>query len=177
LTTNTEVSIAPKPHTGPGTKPKSGSKAAGEASRQTEDPSPPKIAEHSDSISVVLRVLPHTAYGNIEFPEGGDSEILAYIACNALNSPLVNLETAERFSEALLQRLPPPMDPSSTSKGLESDPQPQSITLTGGKVKSEEQEGARSGARVYFARREGLAANHVMFSALPEGVEEWDLVK
>ncbi|KAH6914246.1 peroxisome biogenesis factor 1 [Coprinopsis sp. MPI-PUGE-AT-0042] len=179
LTTNTEVSIAPKPHKLQPAKAGPGNKAAGESSPQTENASPPKSTDPSDSANMVLRVLPNTTYAGIEFPESGDSEILAYIACKALRkeSSLVKEENTDRFSEALVQRLTPPVDPSSTSKGLESESQPQSISLSGGKAKGEEQETGRSGARVYFSYHEGLAANHIIFSALPDGVEEWDLVK
>lgn len=177
LTTNTEVSIAPKPHKP--TKAKSGSEAAVDPSPQTGNASPAKIPGHPDSVDLVLRVLPNTTYGKVEFPEGGGSEILAYIGCNAFQKELLIAkdESIEKFSEALLQRLPPPIDPSSTSKEPESEPQSQNLSLTGGKTKGEEQDAGNSGIRVHFSYHEGVAMNHIMFSGLPDGVEEWDLVK
>lgn len=163
LTTNTEVSIAPKLHKPPVEKPTTS------ATTSKQDP----------STTAVFRVLPASFYPEIEFPDAQDSDILAYISFDSFQNDVLSTEDRKsKFIAMQLKSLTPPVDPlASSSKQAEPEVQPRSISLAGGKPNGNEGSDPEPSSGVYFAHNSDLPVNHIIFSVLPETVEDWDLVR
>ncbi|RDB24902.1 Peroxisome biosynthesis protein PAS1 [Hypsizygus marmoreus] len=175
LTTNTEVSIAPKPHS---------------RKESTNIPSSSKTANTINSLPVstkpkhrpvVLRVLPQRILGT-HFPSHAGPELVAYVS----PSTFAELHQANKPSgdnngiaclKSTLKRLPPPIDPSSppSTSAPESTPMTR-IIKAGATDKEKESNGANSTDHVFVGYLAGIPESHVVFPAAPREVEEWDIV-
>jgi len=155
LTTNTEVSIAPKLH-------KRKETTFTEQSISSESQS--QLARKSNID--VLRVLPARLASFIGHTNHSGPELLAFVSSKTLSllqSHSSDLDSST-FLPASFKRLQPPVNPSSSA----SDPSPNEFLHTT-KISDV--------ADLYIGVVEGIMDNHIVFFAQPNVVEEWDLVR
>lgn len=180
LTTNTEVSIAPKLRSSQQTSSK---KSTAPTSTTTNDPPKPKLP------SKTLRVIPPHVLPPQTFPlptEGYTSaDALAYVSqrtwAGLTNTPYPLPQTAasdRQFYKTALAKLKPPPNP------VESDaaapiPEPVAKILNaGGSEKVDEKgDGKKKETSVWVGWADGVTESHVAFPVGVEGVGEWDLVR
>ncbi|KAJ7188574.1 P-loop containing nucleoside triphosphate hydrolase protein [Mycena filopes] len=178
LTTNTEVSIAPKLHA---------KKAPPRQANGVPNGLPPTTTAVAKDASTphpiispqILRVLPPHLLA-LPFPEHSGPEILAYVS----PATFLLIHTHSRspaddavYYKTLLKRLSPPTDPSATPAAV---PAPATRVLNPGNATAEA--GPSAGGvggeveELYVRAVEGVPESHVAFFA-GQGVEEWDLVR
>ncbi|KAF6760183.1 peroxisome biogenesis factor 1 [Ephemerocybe angulata] len=180
LTTNTEVSIAPKLHKS--TALLSGKDASNSKQRLNKPvPTGSTVSERqapNNSSSKTLRVLPARLVSTVAFPEPSGTEFLSFIAPNTFgDQPPATTGTKIKFRRGQLRRLSPPSDPSS-SEAAPQDTSPKSLNLgSSAGDKAEDKSGSTGGKDILIALHEDIPPHHIILSALPEGVEEWDLVR
>ncbi|KAF7362140.1 putative peroxisomal biogenesis AAA ATPase pex1 [Mycena venus] len=175
LTTNTEVSIAPKLHSKKSARrPVNGVPQAqtGASSSTATAPSDASVARPPVSPHD-LRVLPPHLLG-LPFPEPTGSEIVAYVSPATFS--LLHFAAAPDdavYHKTLLKRLPPPADPSAPPP---SAAPPMTRVLNAGA-------GADAGPTIggdvgelYVRGVEGVPENHVALISVG-GIEDWDLVR
>ncbi|TFK23693.1 peroxisome biogenesis factor 1 [Coprinopsis marcescibilis] len=170
LTTNTEVSIAPKMHKRKPMAANDKPSSQEEAKKSTG----PCSASEKEARSVILRVVPSSIFPTIRFPNVTGSEILGVVASDTLEQANLQPGLSGQFFEVQFKRLSPPVDPSS-SKSSDPEPQQRSISLGGGKLADVRSPAPRT--ELYVGHHTELPSQHIVFSVLPEGVEEWDLVR
>lgn len=186
LTTNTEVSIAPKLHRSQGPTPSSASSSSKSRVTTSQTNGGPakeaNVAEDEVRRNVrILRVLPKRLLRR-PFSEYTGAELIAYVSPSAFSKlkPFHefnnNRETIVCFQMAL-KRLPPPIDPLTTSP-IPSTSTPRILkpeTTDRANGVDGQQDGA-SGS-IFVGWVDDIPKNHIVFPALPDGVEEWDLVQ
>ncbi|THU89378.1 AAA-domain-containing protein [Dendrothele bispora CBS 962.96] len=176
LSTNTEVSIAPKLHSRPQNTPsKSTSKDKPSSSDLQATPSAhtkPKTA--SNTVSQILRVLPERVL-SLPTPSYDGTEILGYVSPRTFSSlfPSIKPDTST-YHKVNYKRLEAPIDPSEPPSAQEAAPQPAPKILNAGEDKPAP---PIDDEDVFICSMQGLVDQHVVFSNLPKGVEEWDLVR
>ncbi|KAJ7350362.1 P-loop containing nucleoside triphosphate hydrolase protein [Mycena albidolilacea] len=169
LTTNTEVSIAPKLHsqkrpqvngTPNGAPPATATAAPNEASV----PSPPVSPQ-------TLRVLPPHLLG-LPFPEHTGPEVLAYVspATFSLLHPSAPIDETV-YHKTPLKRLHPPADPSAPSPSA-APPVTRVLNAAG----TAESSTGGDVEEVYVRAVESVPESHVAFISAG-GIEDWDLVR
>ncbi|KAJ7745492.1 P-loop containing nucleoside triphosphate hydrolase protein [Mycena maculata] len=174
LTTNTEVSIAPKlhvkkqpPHVNGVQKTSGGA----ETSPLTKEASTagPAISPQ------VLRVLPPHLF-SLPFPEHTGTEVLAYVSPAAflLLQPNAS-EDDGLYHKTLLKRLPPPIDPSAPPPAGPPSPLPR--VLKPGTADVDADAGPSESAELYVRGVAGVPASHVVLVTIPGIAEDWDLVR
>ncbi|KAJ7125012.1 P-loop containing nucleoside triphosphate hydrolase protein [Mycena epipterygia] len=175
LTTNTEVSIAPKLHS------KTLSRLANGSSHGPNGAigQPTNIAPKDAPISTpaiapqVLRVIPPHILG-LSFPEHTGPEALAYVspAIFLLLHPGSSAEDAV-YHRTLMKRLAPPVDPSAPPT---VDPTPPATRIL--KAGNSDAGPSNSGEveQLYVRGVEGVPESHVAFFSV-QGIDEWDLVR
>lgn len=183
LTTNTEVSIAPKLHRlsrGPTTTARSGLAAAGNVGTSLTKEA--NITEDAMQQSAqILRVLPQRIVHPC--PEYIGSELTAYVSPSTFS----HLKPLHKFSkdagmvvcfQSTLSRLQPPVDPSLITSQSSPAPVPRILKPEASEnfnhVDGKQDSAAGS---VFVGWAEGVPDNHIVFPAFPDGVEEWDLVQ
>lgn len=186
LTTNTEVSIAPKPHRSQGPTSSSMSSKTGFTTAQTTDtPSPKEVNITENAVrrnAQILRVLPKRI---IRPPcsEYTGSELIAYVSPSAFlqlkpfDKSIKDTTTISCFQTAF-KRLPPPIDPSSPASPTSPTPiarimKPEAAD----KVNHLNSQQDSAPGRLYVGCTEGIPENHMVFPALPDTIQEWDLVQ
>jgi peroxin-1 len=174
LTTNTEVSIAPKPHrpqqTGTGTAYGGPGKAL--PPKEVQKPSENDKGATSTQ-SRVLRVLPRRLVHTV-LPEYQGIELLAYVAVPVFRELYGTSRpdnTAQSFTciKSTIKRLVPPIDPTSQS----------SVQTNGSEPRGDKSAADHDGGRatyIFVGALDDLPPGHIVFPAAPEGVEEWDNV-
>ncbi|KAF5386195.1 hypothetical protein D9615_002287 [Tricholomella constricta] len=181
LTTNTEVSIAPKLHRSERRSEISGSKTKSTA--QDVPAATSSGGKHSQKLaSQVLRALPHRiSHGAL--PEYSGSELVAYVSLSTFAQLHVAGNTKEENNPILcfkstFKRLLPPPDPSSSSSGPSPPPAPHTrIIKPGAADKEPPSDTGNSAADVIFVGPlNGLPEGHIVFPAAPGNVEDWDLL-
>lgn len=186
LTTNTEVSIAPKLHRSQGPTPSTPSKFA---TKTTDSSLQQDTSITEDAIrrnAQLLRVIPQRILRSA-CSEYNGPELTAYVS-PATYSQLkpshggFNKNTATVLCfEATLKRLPPPVDPSLTTLPTSHAPAPIPRILKpeaadkADHVDAQKQDDPLRSVFVGWA--EGIPENHVVFPALPDSAEEWDIVQ
>ncbi|KAJ2931208.1 hypothetical protein H1R20_g5824, partial [Candolleomyces eurysporus] len=180
LTTNTEVSIAPKLHQNkdaPRSKPSAqrGEKQA----PSTSQANPSEAPIQTSGVPRTLRVLPARFFHGVEFPDISGPEILSYVSVQTFQKRVAPDEQNVEFYRCQLRPLSPPADPSSPSSGpAPPDTAPRSLNLGSGEKADETKQSASQNTRDILAGvHNDIPQHHIVFSALPEGVEEWDLVR
>ncbi|KAJ6495661.1 P-loop containing nucleoside triphosphate hydrolase protein [Mycena vitilis] len=172
LTTNTEVSIAPKLHPKKQSRPVNGVSHGtnGVASTSTAPKDAPVV--HPPVSPQVLRVLPPHLLG-LPFPEHTGPEVLAYVspATFALLHSSSEADDAV-YHKTVLKRLSPPTDPSA-SPTADWTPPPTRVLNAGNVVPS-----PSSGEidELYVRGVEGVPDSQVAFFPAQQ-IEEWDLVR
>ena len=175
LSADTEVSIAPKLH----------SNKQISASRNSLVNSHTNMAKNlsvngvstepttpSKDGSSILRVLPVRLLRDIRFPRYSNSDSLAYVS--RVTFAHVSKSSADSFYCGQFRPLVSPTDPTVTPPPPLQNPDPV-LASSGGSGGSNI---ASSGSgKVWIGTSEGLPAGHIVFFVLPEGVDEWGLVR
>jgi peroxin-1 len=178
LSTNTEVSIAPKLHSNKqisSNSPANGHTPTVKSLAANDTSTAPTIP--SKDGSCLLRVLPARLLPNIRFLHCSDFDSLAYISRVTFAQLHTSKSTADSFYCGQFRPLSSPADSTATPPPPPQNPDPVLVRLSsssgseGGKVVS-----SKSG-KLWIGTSEGLPAGHVVFFVLPEGVDEWGLVK
>ncbi len=165
LTTNTEISIVPNLH-----QPRAGARQNEHANRESMiTPSPSLQARTSE----VLRILPSRLSSSTKRPEHNGSELIGFVSSNTL--ALLQSENNQgdsTFIHVSLRKLQSPHNPSFTGPDHDST---QGSRLANGEPSSKSR--ANDTMDVYIGIAKSLLAGHIVFPVLPEGWEEWDLVR
>ncbi|KAF9047391.1 P-loop containing nucleoside triphosphate hydrolase protein [Panaeolus papilionaceus] len=184
LTTNTEVSIAPKLH-----KAKKAKDASQPVAKQLNGSGKLSAKEERETSSTstttttqMLRILPTRLFPSWGYSSYDGTELLAGVSARTL-AGLMETEhylldlTKPRFYPGHFHRLSPPLDP---SPSINPAPAPETTTRVlnpgSSKESTEPASGQPSADEIYVGLFHDVPHNHIVFSALPEGVEDWDLV-
>jgi peroxin-1 len=173
LTTNTEVSIAPKPHSKKQIRPaNSSSNGPNDPASTTAPPKDASIANLTIS-SQILRVIPPQLL-RLSFPEHAGPEVFAYVSPEVLLLLHPAASTDDNvYYKTLMKRLPPPADPSAPPT-INSMP-PVTRVLKAGNTDASSTNGGEI-EEIYVRGVESIPGSHVAFYSVP-GIEEWDLVR
>ncbi|KAF8971068.1 P-loop containing nucleoside triphosphate hydrolase protein [Flammula alnicola] len=187
LTTNTEVSIAPKLHRNretPLSKPSVNGNATQNAKPTVNGiTKAPEPLPTQKATSEILRVIPSRLVSSLRHPEYSGSELLVFISPRTLaqlqDLDLPSHETRTWFRHATFKKLPSPNDPSSSSSSPPPAPEPSARVLNPGVREDADLVGVAPShpGDIYIGTSEGIPTGHIVYSALPKGLEEWDLVK
>ncbi|KAJ7690688.1 P-loop containing nucleoside triphosphate hydrolase protein [Mycena rosella] len=164
LTTNTEVSIAPKPHAKKQRTQRC--RTINNCASQGRVCTDPVIAPQ------MLRVIPPYLLG-LSFPEHAGPEVLAYVspATFSLLHPTSSRED-DVYHRTLVKRLSPPADPSAPATGAPAPPVAR--VLKAGNVDSGFTDSGEV-EELYARAVEGVPGSHVALFSV-QGIEEWDIV-
>lgn len=184
MTTNTEVTIAPK--LSRNKQISSNQKLNGTSDSSAANvPASGIVSESPELASQTLRVLPLRIVPPVLFPKSSGSELLAFVSPNTF-SRLYPSRNEDRDSWALqfwktnIKCLTPPVDPSSPTLPTSVSPdlaiRPQNPG--GGEMGFDKiNKTGTTNDDVFIGITKQLPANHVVFLNLPDGVEEWDLLR
>ncbi|KDR75275.1 hypothetical protein GALMADRAFT_226942 [Galerina marginata CBS 339.88] len=185
LTTNTEVSIAPKLH-------------------KREDSTLPKplLNDHREPSTIplvngvsdakltsskvafeVLRVLPSRLVPSPRYPEHNGSELLACVSPSTLallrgsNSPIFGYTTTSFFQGTFVKLASPP-DPSSLSSSSPPPAEPSTRVFSAATRDDPDSNGKKTSNPddIFIGLLEQIPYGHIVYLALPDGLKEWDLV-
>lgn len=186
LTTDTEVSIAPKLHHNrdpPLSKRVVNGKVEPALSPVVNGVSKPSSNSlTSATLSVILRVLPSRLIPCPDFPEHTGVGLLSFVhpktlAQLSLESSHVD-PTVALFSQGTYKILTPPPNPSSSSANSPPLAEPPVRVLNSATRGDAVSLGvSMSPGELYIGTSDNIPIGHVVFIALPEGLEEWDLVR
>ncbi|KAJ3508041.1 hypothetical protein NLJ89_g5972 [Agrocybe chaxingu] len=183
LTTNTEVSIAPKLHQN---KPSTSKKALvnGHPTSITKStlngvanvslpPSASKVEVES------LRVLPSWLFPSL--PESNGPELLAFVSPKThaqlrYSATSKGPPRSDTFFCGTLKAAPSPVDPSSPSTPPVLEPTARILNAASSATAANGITSTRSG-EVYVGISEDVPSGHIVLSALPENIKEWDIVR
>ncbi|TRM69216.1 P-loop containing nucleoside triphosphate hydrolase protein [Schizophyllum amplum] len=170
LTTDTEVSIAPKPH-------RRGA-AAGKPRTTEANASESHTKPHPQSKSTLLRVLPVRL--SVAAPEHTGPELLCYVSRTTLKTLDASVALAPgAFRKARLKRLTPPSDPlagPSRSPEVEAAPRILAPGAPGQGIVTDEKPD-EDGEVVYITTLDGVPDRTVVLPVLSRSLEEWDIAK
>ncbi|KAF9453962.1 AAA-domain-containing protein [Macrolepiota fuliginosa MF-IS2] len=186
LTTNTEVSIAPKLHknqqrapskSAPDTTTKPADEA-GSSNAMSKSPTKPGKIE-------LLRVLPSRF---VKIPSTDSvSELVAFVSpatFNALFEPESRRDDESNVCfQVQFKRLPGPVDPTSNTDSTPPNQVSTARVLKAGsadKEKNNDQvnaQGVPGTGEVYIGCSPNIIDQHIVFAALTNGIEEWDTVR
>ncbi|KAF8070403.1 P-loop containing nucleoside triphosphate hydrolase protein [Lyophyllum atratum] len=181
LTTNTEVSIAPKPHRTERRSEPNGLKnkaAVQDVSDTTGTEEKPSLKRNSQ----VLRVLPHKI-SRVALPEYSGPKFVAYVSPSTFTQLHVSRNVVEKSTsiscfKSTLKRLSPPPDPSSSSSVTPTPPPVTRIIKPGATDRNQpSNDNGHSGDEfIFIGSLSGLPESHIVFPAAPGSVEDWDLL-
>ena len=183
LTANTEVIIAPKPHQAQGPAPSPMFSNSGLTTIQTIGTLPPKEPNISEVAvwqnTQIVRVLPwrilRTPYCEYTGPE-----LTAYVSPYTFSqlrpSHKFVRNTATACFQTNFKRLSPPIHSSTTS--LPNSPilhisKPEAVDKVD-RVDGQQTSASRS---MFVGWADGIPEKHIVFPALPDSIEEWDLIQ
>ncbi|KAF5321496.1 hypothetical protein D9619_001501 [Psilocybe cf. subviscida] len=186
ITTNTECSIAPKLHKARDAPRNKTNTLNGTASTGGKAPTNGVAASSSNAVvpasivnSVILRVLPSRLLPSASH---NGPELLAFLSPNALSElegPKTQSATPKKFSPATFKKLRPPHDPASSS--TPAPPPEASARVLNSSARNESDSKLApitpGAGDVYVGPSEEVPSGHIVYSALPDGVEEWDLIR
>lgn len=184
LTTNTEVSISPKLH-----KQQVPSKHLSNGhSTSAKNPTkgiPPDTGPESTSKprkSEVLRVLPSRFLQTLSLSTHSGPELIAFVSVDTFDTLFGPTSDGCICFQARFKRIRGPADPTSI-RSSETNPNPVThVFKAGPSVQEKENEriedsGHPGSGEIYVGSSHSVIDHHIVFSALSEGVEEWDLVR
>ncbi|KAF8813732.1 AAA-domain-containing protein [Phlegmacium glaucopus] len=176
LSTNTEVSIAPKLHSNKQISSPKRSLANGHAPTvgvSTESTIPP------NDRSCIFRVLPARLLPAIRFPDYSESDSLAFVSHVTFTQLHASKFTsADSFYCGQFRPLRSPADPTAPPPPRPNpDPMLARLASSGSHASSGGSYASSKSGKVWIGVSEGLPAGHIVFSVLPEGVDEWALVR
>ncbi|KAK7057474.1 putative peroxisomal biogenesis AAA ATPase pex1 [Favolaschia claudopus] len=179
LTTNTEVSIAPKLHASAA----SAKKRQVNGSNTLPPPDSSLAASNSQPQShpqthLRLRVLPPRLLG-LCMPEHNGLQVLAYVSSTTFaslhpSSAIDQEETA--YHKTLFKLLPPPLDPSETSPTPSSPPQPPPTRVLQSGSSSNDAGASELIEELYVRPHPNVPDGHVVCCPVG-GITEWDVVR
>ncbi|KAJ8696655.1 Peroxisome biosynthesis protein pex1 [Pleurotus ostreatus] len=194
LTTNTEVSIAPKLHKQiDGTARAQVSKDIKTSATPSQPSSAPsKTPQGSSRITRVLpkRLLPHDAISKIDSYSGDlRTAYISWVTFVRLRTgrppnslvPDPSSDDNSTLYAHTVKRLQPPVDPSSnpsTSSAAPSPPLPTVLTAGGSQEKAKtSHDQAKQEPEVYISWLSEVPDDHIVFRNLEDDNEEWDLIR
>lgn len=134
------------------------------------------------TVSVILRILPSRLVLCPDFPEHNGVGLLAFLhpkTLAQLGSKSSHADsTIALFSQGTYKILTPPPNPSSSSTNSPPLAEP-SVRVLNSATRGD---AASSGVSMdpgdlFIGTLDNIPLGHVVFIALPEGLEEWDLVR
>lgn len=188
LTTNTEVSIAPKLHRSRdkvSSKPFINGHVTTTASvNANEKPAVDgDVKSPLNSLSEVLRVLPARLVAGFKFFEHDGPELLAAVSSRTMTSlqpthPKSNSQVVGSFYRGTFKILIAPSDPSSSSLAPAAEPSAKVLNPgTHTNSTSALDKTPLNPNDIFIGTAENIPQGHIVFYALPDGLEEWDLVR
>lgn len=181
LTTNTEVSIAPKLHRSrealSNKPPINGHAAVGAKPTINGSAAAALPTPTTKAASEILRVIPSRLVSGSTYPDHSRLELLAFVSPRTLDQlePLLANRTISWFHHAAFKKLAAPHDPSVASNDA---PTPEPTTRVLNAAVREDPVTAKSiPGDIYIGVSKDIPTGHIVFSALPDGLEEWDLVR
>jgi len=179
LSTNTEVSIAPKLHS---RQQKALSKSTSKDNSSSSNGVPITASSSAKSkptlntISQTLRVLPRRVL-SLQTPTYNGTEILGYVSPRTFANLFPSIEPGTTtYRKVVYRRLQPPSDPSESQSGQEPAlPAPK--VLNPGEKEKDKSEPVSESDDVFICSTAGIVEQHIVFPNLPKDVEEWDLVR
>ena len=165
LTTNTEVSIAPKLHRH--------SKPSPLSSRdKTADP---RVGEISQNISQVLRIISPSLL-SLEFPLNAGQDIVGYVSEDSLSKLFPDINPSDAlYYQVDVKRLRTPADPTASTT-----PSP---LASASKILNPGEGGKNStpydvvSSSIYITSLPKLPPGHAVFPKLDHNWADWDLVR
>lgn len=182
LTTNTEVSIAPKLHRKkdiPSSKPLVNGNSA-VSTKPAVNGGPKKESSVPNVASETLRVLPARLAQAVNHPEHNGSELLVLVSPKILSKLLPPKfdHTSNTFYQGAFTQLTPPSDPSSsTTPAPPVEPSVKVLNAGGREDSGEKVQKTSQDGGIFVGASESVPYGHIVFSALPDGLNEWDLLK
>ncbi|KAK7473010.1 Peroxisome biosynthesis protein pex1 [Stygiomarasmius scandens] len=179
LSTNTEVSIAPKLHS---RQQKALSKSTSKDNSSSSNGTPITASSSAKSkptlntTSQTLRVLPRRV-PSLHTPTYNGTEILGYVSLRTFANLFPSTEPGTTtYRKVAYRRLQPPSDPSESQSGQEPAlPAPK--VLNPGEKEKDKSEPVTESDDVFICSTAGIVEQHIVFPNLPKDVEEWDLVR
>ncbi|KAL0956260.1 hypothetical protein HGRIS_002414 [Hohenbuehelia grisea] len=194
LTTNTEVSIAPKLHASqrPTLPTKGHALPEGNGMAQPATSSGGASAsEPAKMSSVVVRTLPGHLFDRKYAPQEAGA-VVGYVSRLTLTQVLsqkstssgveddIPLEDAGIAYKASFKRLEPPVDPNASSNSASIPVTPSSRILNPINATSKDTSSAEprtEDPQVFLTYAQDVPDSHIVFDSLPEGLDIWDLVR
>ncbi|KAG6885001.1 hypothetical protein C0993_006652 [Termitomyces sp. T159_Od127] len=177
LTTNTEVSIAPKLHRSV----QRDNKAREERGMSGDIPKSVENEAEQKHISHTLRLLPF-GLAPVTLPDYPGPEFVGYVSPLTYQKLCPEMEHEEgdyiHCAKFTFKRLPPPSEPPSSSTPVPPPPPPVPrviVPAASGKDNTSV-ENVQSQDIIFVGSVPGIPDSHVIFPAAPRGLEEWDLV-
>ncbi|KAH7908843.1 P-loop containing nucleoside triphosphate hydrolase protein [Hygrophoropsis aurantiaca] len=186
LTTDTEVSIAPKTRRGGNIGSAQTAASARDSTPNTnKDPQASSAPENKHPLHI-LRVLPSRLLPSIPPVSSPKTELIVYVAPRTL-SLLTNsdyplpTDVEDSFFRASYRYLNSPADPTEASKPTAPEPEVQPKVLTaGGKSNKEDQEDkdekASTSDTLWIGASSAVLESHVLFTREVPGIGDWDLI-
>ncbi|KAJ7647537.1 P-loop containing nucleoside triphosphate hydrolase protein [Roridomyces roridus] len=170
LTTDTEVSIAPKLHTKAPVNGKPNGPSKADVPPVAKETSAPSAATPQQDVRVIA---PHLL--QLAFPNHTGPEVLAYLspATFLLLHPDTSADDTV-YHRTVLKRLSPPVDPSAPPSAI---PPPALPRILKPGSTNEDAESFDGPTEVYVRAVVGVPVNHIVLFPVPGMAEEWDLVR
>ncbi|KAF9460743.1 P-loop containing nucleoside triphosphate hydrolase protein [Collybia nuda] len=178
LTTNTEVSVAPKLRRPQKTNSETQSGKDITSSTKYTNENNTKTSSAVSNNARILRALPQR-FILPPIPEDQGNYIVAYVSPSTFSCLFPPHESPEdpnqKFFKATYSRLFPPVDPLSSSPNPAHPPAPR--TLNPGTHEKAQNEDEHTLKGVLIGRLERVPDSHVVFPQAPDGMEDWDLLR
>ncbi|KAJ3562418.1 hypothetical protein NP233_g9586 [Leucocoprinus birnbaumii] len=185
LTTNTEVAIAPKLHKPQSTSNKvpNGRPTASKKAKEDHQTNATPESLNKPDDSELLRVIPSRLLSPL--PTHSGPELVAYVSLETFNGLFESVSENSTSSGCFLARFRPlqgPLDPTSSQLSGPSQP-PAPRVLKAGSSDKEKGTGGETDSdpskakEVYIGWLPTIVDQHIIFSALPEGVLDWDIIQ
>ncbi|KAG6879138.1 hypothetical protein C0992_004955 [Termitomyces sp. T32_za158] len=179
LTTNTEVSIAPKLHRSVRQK-DTNTREEKDASRDI--PTSAGNEAEQKHISHTLRLLPF-GLAHVTLPDYPGPEFVGYVSPLTYQRLCPEMEHEEGAyiccAKFTFKRLPPPSEPPSSSSPVPPPPPPpvpRVIVPAASGTDSSSVENDQVEDVIFVGSVPGIPDSHIVFPAAPRGLEDWDLV-
>ena len=177
LSANTEVSIAPKLHSNKQISPPRNSLANSNHTSMAKNLSVNGVSTEptspSKDDSSILRVLPVRLLQDIQFPRS-DSDSIAYVS--RVTFAHIPKNSVDSFYCGQFKPLALPADSRALPPPLQN-PDPVLANVSSPRGSGGSIVASSRSEKVWISISEELPACHIVFSVLPEGVDEWGLVR
>jgi len=181
LTTNTEVSISPKLHKQQLPLKWNGHSVSAKNPAENTPPSTKPEPTSKPGNSEVLRVLPSRFLQETSSTHSG-SELIAFVSIGTFGKLFGSTSDGGLCFQARFKRMQGPADPTSTQSSETNSNPVAHVFKAGSSAKGKKSEGIEDSGHlgsgeIYVGCSHNVIDHHIIFSALTEDVEEWDLVR